>query len=42
MTYMDEEAGPLFPFGYGLGYGILEWGSLQLKHRTVQCGCVGK
>ena len=35
MTYMDEEAGPLFPFGYGLGYGTFEWGAYSLS--TERC-----
>ncbi|NLL76230.1 MAG: beta-glucosidase [Clostridiales bacterium] len=35
MHYCDGEDGPLFPFGYGLGYGIMEYSGFQLSEDRI-------
>lgn len=36
--YQDCEAGPLFPFGYGLSYGQIRYGDFVLSSTTFQQG----
>ncbi|WP_294057064.1 glycoside hydrolase family 3 N-terminal domain-containing protein [Sphingomonas sp.] len=33
--YIDVEPGPLYPFGFGLGYGRADYGPVRLDHATM-------
>ncbi len=36
--YLDEEPGPLFPFGFGLSYGRFSYSDLVLEKTTISAG----
>ncbi len=35
MRYWEEESTPLFPFGFGLSYGVVEYGNLALSATEI-------